>query len=110
MGFSTDSAKRIAAKLESAPTRNATNISGGGGQTARSSSIRKKVVDSLMGSAASGKDNHSRQSAQGVKPPRRKQGEFGSKDMILQSETKKISGPMDKLPASKGGANMKGVD
>ena len=103
----TPSAKRVAAKLTSAPTRNSLNILGTSGQGA-GNPVRSRVVASLMGSMNTGKMGNPQTAT--PKNNRKVQTTFGDKSAILQSETKKINGSMDKLPASRGGANMKGVD
>lgn len=105
----TPSAKRISAKLGNAPARNALNITGANGKVA-GSPISIKVAESLRPFMASGKQDNPASPGAG-KYVRKNEAKFGDKNQILQSATKKVNGSFaDKMPGSKGSANMKGVD
>lgn len=104
----TPSAKRISAKLGSAPARNSLNILGGGG-TKADSPISIKVAESLRSAMSSGKESGQKQRPTGAQYNRKKNVSFGDKGVILQSDTKQIKGnPMDALPGKKGNVGFPG--
>ena len=103
-------AKRIAAKLTSAPARNSLNVTGASGQAAKPPA-RKPVVSSTIGSMNSGKMDNAQ--TVGVTSPRKVAGSFGDPGKILNSPTKGIiSSSSDKLPSKTGNVSKlgKGVD
>lgn len=104
----TPSAKRISAKLSSAPARNSLNILGGGGQGA-ASPIKLKVSESLIGSMASGKSGTPAKPSGSPTYKRMKKASFGDPSQILNSPTKGVKSSFaDKLPGSKGSVGFPG--
>lgn len=101
-------AKRIAAKVTSAPGRNALNITGGQNGQAATKPGRKTVVSSALGSMNSGKMDNA-QLVPGVKAPRRvKTQAFAKSSLIPDNRTGKKSvapsNPANKSQANKAGA------
>lgn len=98
----TPSAKRISAKLTTAPTRNSLNILGASGQGAKQP-IKLQVTNALQNSMNSGKMPNAAVPPGMAKYNRKKQVSFGDTNAILNSPTKQIKGnPMDALPSGKG--------